>query len=124
MRQKYFLKGSTNGLICVSGHLFFLLLLISSVYGCIFRQTQDALCNNKVSASLQSILSESIQDTVRISVTVIMTDSAGISESFPALSIPNAKVALGHLTKEEISSLCRHKNVQYIDIPKILFPNK
>ncbi|MEW5798768.1 MAG: hypothetical protein AB1728_07145 [Bacteroidota bacterium] len=85
---------------------------------------QNTNCNDKVSASLQSILTKTVQDTVRISVTVIMTDSAGISESFPALSIPNAKVALGHLTKEEISSLCRHKNVQYIDIPKILFPIK
>ncbi len=118
------LKKIINGRVYASGHLFFLVLTLTALCSCSPEQTHDTRCNNKVSASLQSILSDPIQDTVRISVTVILTDSGGITGLFPALSVQNANVALGHLTKEEISSLCKLQNVQYIDIPKIRFPNK
>ncbi|MBI2429377.1 MAG: hypothetical protein HYV29_11400 [Ignavibacteriales bacterium] len=117
-------RNNCDGREYVPGHFFFILCILAVLSSCSSGNSVTELCKEKLSAPLQSMISDTIEDSVRIAVTVILSDSTDIVRSFPMLSVPNSKVALGHLTKDEISSLCRHKNVQYIDIPKIRFPNK
>lgn len=102
----------------------FILVVVAVLVGCTAKRAVNDGCTEKISAPLLHVVSQTQADTIRISVVVILHDSAGISLLFPMLSVPNARIALGHLTKEEISSLCKQKNVQYIDIPKMRFPNK
>ena len=98
---------------------FFFILCIEA---CSSSRLSDELCENKISHSLQSKLA-GVGLEEQIAVVVTLKDSTGVKADFPSLRIANAQIALGHLAKNEIFALCRHKNVAYIDIPKTLYPS-
>lgn len=115
-----------NTLLSISGralsldHFSFIVFCVTIIIGCRAEVTHYEECGNKLSFRVQRAMAES--DTARISVVVTLRDSSGIAMEFPFLSVQTARVALGHLTQEEISILCKHTNVQYIDTPKTRFP--
>jgi hypothetical protein len=113
-----------DGRVRMPDHFFFFTAFALCVVGCSADSALSDVCREKLSPRLFNAVTHSIHDTVRISLVITLKDSTGLSSSFPMLSISNAQVALGHLTKAEISALCKQENVQYIDLPKMRFPNQ
>jgi len=89
---------------------------------CSGQQEISEICKSKISTALISILSETTDDGRPIEIVVTVSDSTGIRSLFPSLTLPNANVALGHLTRREIFSLCSLSGVSNIDKPRMSFP--
>ncbi len=96
---------------------------VSVFIGCASSAQDGSLCGNKISPSVASFFSDSLI-TSRLNVVVTVRDTAGLRKEFPSLEIANSKIALGQLTKDELSALCRRESIVYIETPKISFPNK
>jgi len=99
-----------------------LVMVFLLLVDCSGQQEISALCKSKISAALISMVSETADDGRPIEIVVTVSDSTGIQPLFPSLTFPNANVALGHLTRREIFSLCSVSGVSYIDKPRISFP--
>jgi hypothetical protein len=78
-------------------------------------------CQTKISHQLQSRLSV-IEPESRVNIIATLSDTIGLTADFPTLRIATAAIALGHLTRDEILSLCRRDNIVRIEIPKTLYP--
>lgn len=115
---------SILGRVLTLDHFFFIITGTIIFVGCTAEKAHQTECGDKLSPRVQHVLAQVENDTARISVVVTLRDSSGIATEFPFLSVQTARVALGHLTKEEISILCKHSNVQYIDTPKARFPTQ
>lgn len=94
--------------------------LLMTLIGCYpaMQQPQDG----KISALLSARLADDNNGVTAYEIVVTLSDTTGIRGDFPSLSFPNQHVALGHLTKEQIYSLCRHTNVLSIDHSKLFRP--
>lgn len=102
--------------------LYCAITIVLFIVACFAQPQETDSCATKISHQLQATLSHHhLEEKIRIIATV--NDTSGLSFDFPALRIANARIALGHLTKAEILSLCRRSNVLRIDIPKTLYPN-
>lgn len=99
----------------------FLAMTLLSFSGCSAQQKLNEACRNKISPSVVTFLSDSLNSS-GINLIITLNDTTGIGEIFPSIRIANAKIALGHFSKGEIALLCKHKNVVYIETPKKLFP--
>jgi len=103
----------------------FIVLLVTAVFlateACPSQTQLRDSCQSKISRRLQAQLSEKdLNEPINIIATV--SDTAGLRVEFPMLRIVNSKIVLGHLTRDEILSLCRLKNVVRIEIPKKFYP--
>jgi|GEM_PF-2065313 len=115
---------SIRGRVSTLDHFFFIIIGTIIFIGCTPEMTHQTVCGDKLSPRVQHVLAQVENDTTRISVVITLQDSVGISTEFPFITVQTARVALGHLTPEEISILCKHTNVQYIDTPKMRFPTQ
>ena len=107
---------------CVKVIALTLFFFIFCIEACLSSRHPDEICESKISHSLQSKLA-GVGLEEQIAIVVTLKDSAGVKTDFPSLRIANPQIALGHLVKHEIFALCRRKNIEYIDIPKTLYPN-
>ncbi len=98
------------------------LIAVLMVWGCSPTIQDLEACRSKLSVTLFSLMESAETDTVRFDIVAAVRDTSGLRTQFPALSTPNGAVALGHLTKRQIISLCSHPNVETIDRSRTLFP--
>ncbi|MDD8017022.1 MAG: hypothetical protein PHP42_01490 [Bacteroidota bacterium] len=96
-------------------------IMIVSFAGCSSSHIHWDACSRKVARTVAQFLSDS-SDVSRLSCIITIDDSTGLRHEFPFLRIANAKIALGHFSKQEIVALCRHEKILFIDTPKTLFP--
>jgi hypothetical protein len=100
---------------------FAVIALLSVLYGCSSSIGQP--CDGKLSVRMVHDM-ETLGVNRSIDVIITLSDTATVADQFPMLTFPNANIALGHLTRSQITLLCRHRNVVQIDRPKTYRPNE
>lgn len=76
------------------------------------------VCRQKISPRLLNELSSAGVKDKKYRVVMRFTDSTGISQVAPSISIASNAVATGFVTAAEIRKLCVLRQVQFIDLPK------
>jgi hypothetical protein len=76
------------------------------------------ICRQKISPRLLHELSETGGKEKQYRVVIRFSDSTGIGQVAPSISIASNSVATGFLTADEIRKLCALKQIQFIDLPK------
>jgi hypothetical protein len=80
------------------------------------------LCRQKISPRLVNELSSASAAERSYRVVITMTDSIGVKDAVPALSVASPSVATGLLTAAEIRTLCSLNQVRFIDYSKQYHP--
>jgi len=75
-------------------------------------------CRQKISPRLFHELSETGGNEKQYRVVMRFSDSTGIVQVAPSISIASNSVATGFLTAAEIRKLCALQQIQFIDLPK------
>jgi hypothetical protein len=99
---------------------FVVIVLLCVVNGCSPPIVQP--CEGKLSVRMMHDM-EKLGEYRSIDVIITLSDTATVADQFPMLTFPNANIALGHLTRSQITLLCRHRNVVQIDRPKTFKPH-
>jgi hypothetical protein len=80
------------------------------------------LCRQKISPRLINELSSASAAERSYRVVITMTDSIGVKDAVPTLSVASPSVATGLLTAAEIRKLCSLNQVRFIDYSKQYHP--
>ncbi len=76
------------------------------------------VCRQKISPRLLNELSDAGVKEKQYRVVISFSDSTGIRNVVPSITIASNAVATGFLTADEIRKLCVLQHIQYIDLPK------
>ena len=76
------------------------------------------ICRQKISPRLLHELSDTGGNERQYRVVMRFSDSTGIVQVAPSISIASNSVATGFLTAAEIRKLCVLQQIQFIDLPK------
>ena len=101
--------------------LFICLLAIAATVACRDLSIPGD-CRKKISARLLQELTDDGSKREKYRVVVRLTDSSGIREIVPSISIANNVIATGFLTSDEIKKICVVENVEFIDLEKQYYP--
>ena len=76
------------------------------------------ICRQKISPRLQNELSDTGDNEKQYRVVIQFSDSTGIAQAAPSISIATTSIGTGFLTAAEIRKLCALQQIQFIDLPK------
>ena len=76
------------------------------------------VCRRKISPRLQEELSDTSDKEKQYRVVIQFSDSAGIVQAAPSISIASKSVGTGFLTAAEVRRLCELQQILFIDLPK------
>jgi hypothetical protein len=76
------------------------------------------ICRQKISPRLQNELSDTGDNEKQYRVVIQFSDSTGIAQAAPSISIATTSIGTGLLTAAEIRKLCALRQIQFIDLPK------
>ncbi len=76
------------------------------------------VCHQKISPRLLNELSDAGVKEKTYRVVIRLSDSTGITQVVPSVTIANNAVATGFLTAAEIRKVCVLRQVLFIDLPK------
>jgi hypothetical protein len=92
-------------------------LILAGIAACRDVGSQDA-CRQKISPRLQNVLLDSGSTEKLYRVVIRLSDSTGVSQVAPSISIAGNSVATGILTAAEIRKLCILQQILFIDLSK------